>query len=108
MSSVLSQPGKERGFASRRASPTQKRTQSAAREKRNAGALESTSIRITFTYDPAINYAFQQNSIPVLRELVIRNGNFPRKELKVSLRTEPAFADPIELHIQRHRIGVGR
>src|SRR5689334_4469561 len=99
MSTVLSQPGKERGFAARRTSTTQKRSQSPAREKRNAGALESASIRITFTYDPAINYAFQQNSIPVLRELVVRNGNFPRKELKVSLRTEPEFADPVELHI---------
>jgi very-short-patch-repair endonuclease len=55
---------------------------------------------VTFTYDPAINYAFQQNSIPVLRELVVRNGGVPRKQLKVSLRTEPAFAEAIELHIQ--------
>jgi len=80
--------------------PPKKRTQSTAREKKNAVTLESASIRITFTYDPAINYAFQQNLIPVLRELVVRNGNFPRKELKVTLRTEPAFADPVELHIQ--------
>src|SRR4051812_14565234 len=100
MSTVLSQSARERGFASRRASPAQKRTQSTAREKKNAVTLESASIRITFTYDPAINYAFQQNLIPVLRELVVRNGNFPRKELKVTLRTEPAFADPVELHIQ--------
>ncbi|MGZ8899761.1 MAG: DUF4011 domain-containing protein, partial [Limisphaerales bacterium] len=106
MSTVLTQPGKEpgkeKGFAARRtaAAPTQKRTQANVREKRNAGGSEPASIRITFTYDPAINYAFQQNSIPVLRELVVRNGNLPRKELKVSLRTEPAFAEPVELHIQ--------
>src|SRR5262245_41655756 len=100
MSTVLSQPRRERGFASRGASPSQKRTQSTAREKRNASPSDSANIRITFTYDPAINYAFQQNLIPVLRELVVRNGDFPRKELKVSLRTEPAFADAVELHIQ--------
>ncbi|HEX7861422.1 MAG TPA: DUF4011 domain-containing protein [Verrucomicrobiae bacterium] len=98
MSTVLSQPAK--GIASRRIAPNQKRTQPAAREKRSGGAAEPASIRITFTYDPAINYAFQQNSIPVLRELVVRNGNLPRKELRVSLRTEPAFAEPVELHIQ--------
>ena len=96
MSTVLSQPVK--GIAARRTTPGQKRTQPAAREKRSAA--EPASIRITFTYDPAINYAFQQNSIPVLRELVVRNGSQPRKELKVSLRTEPAFAEPVELHIQ--------
>ena len=38
----------------------------------------------------------------MLRELVVRNGNLPRKELKVSLRTDPAFAEPVELHIQSH------
>src|ERR1044072_633292 len=101
MSTVLSQPGKEKSFASRRNSPIQKRIQSSAREKKNSGASDSASIRIAFTYDPAINYAFQQNLIPVLRELVVRNGDAPRKELKVSLRTEPAFADPVELHIQK-------
>ena len=73
---------------------------STAREKRSAGSAERASIAITFTYDPAINYAFQQNSIPVLRELTVRNGSVPKKELKVSLRTEPAFAEAIELHIQ--------
>ncbi|HUS33771.1 MAG TPA: DUF4011 domain-containing protein [Verrucomicrobiae bacterium] len=97
MSTVLSQPKREKGFAARGAAATQKRIQSTGREKRNAS--DSASIRITFTYDPAINYAFQQNLIPVLRELVVRNGDSPRKELKVSLRTEPAFADAVELHI---------
>src|SRR5688572_16588317 len=102
MSTVLTQPGKEKGIPSRRAAApsNQKKTLPNVREKRNGAASEPASIRITFTYDPAINYAFQQNSIPVLRELVVRNGSLPRKELKVSLRTEPAFAEPIELHIQ--------
>lgn len=73
--------------------------QANGKEKRVTGQAERASIGVTFTYDPAINYAFQQNSIPVLRELVVRNGSVPRKELKVSLRTEPAFAEFIELHI---------
>src|SRR5688572_14764936 len=98
MSIVLSKPAKEKGAASRRSSASEKRTPSSTKEKRNAS--DNPSIRITFTYDPAINYAFQQNMIPVLRELVVRNSDFPRKELKVSLRTEPAFADAVELHIQ--------
>ena len=93
MSTVLSQPESKRSVASRRPAPAQKKTG----EKKNAS--ESASIRIRFTYDPAINYAFQQNLIPVLRELVVRNGDAPRKELKVSLRAEPAFADAVELHI---------
>src|ERR1051325_4634501 len=100
MSTVLSQPGRKRSFASSVASPIQKRIQSAAKEKRNADTSDSASIRIRFTYDPAINYAFQQNLIPVLRELVVRNSNAPRNALKVSLRTEPAFAEAVELHIQ--------
>lgn len=104
MSTVLSRPGKQKGdFATRRTvtSPAQRKIHSNAREKRSAGsAAERANIAVTFTYDPAINYAFQQNSIPVLRELVVRNGSVPRKELKVSLRTEPAFAEAVELHIQ--------
>lgn len=50
--------------------------------------------------DPAINYAFQQNAIPVIKELRLRNNATPRKNLILRVCTEPAFAEPIELRLQ--------
>ena len=62
--------------------------------------LNRVRVAISVSHDPAINYAFQQNAIPVLRELVVRNDRTARRNLKITIRTEPAFAESTELHVQ--------
>lgn len=56
--------------------------------------------KISLVYDPAINYAFQQNAIPVVKELRFCNDITPRKNLVIRVTTEPAFAESIELRLQ--------
>jgi len=51
-------------------------------------------------YDQAINFAFQQNAIPVVKELRFYNDAHPRKDLIIRITTEPAFAEPMELRLQ--------
>lgn len=59
---------------------------------------EIAELRLTF--DAAINYAFQQNAIPVVQELWLRNGDVPRQNVVVRLTTEPEFAAPAEFRFQ--------
>lgn len=56
--------------------------------------------KISLVYDQAINYAFQQNAIPVVKELRFRNDLTSRKNLILRVTTEPAFAEPVELRLQ--------
>ena len=56
--------------------------------------------RLSLIYDRSINYAFQQNSIPVLKELRLQNNGVTRKDLTLRLTTEPAFAPPVEVRLQ--------
>jgi hypothetical protein len=58
------------------------------------------SLSIALIFDRVINYAFQQNAIPVVKELLIRNNAIPRKDLAIRVTTEPAFATPMELRLQ--------
>jgi len=55
---------------------------------------------ITLSYDLSINYAFQQNAIPVIKELRFKNDDTPRKNLVIRVSTEPAFAAPVEIRLQ--------
>lgn len=53
------------------------------------------------TFDPAINYAFQQNAIPVVQELRwVNDTGAARHDLTLRVTTEPAFAEPVELRLQ--------
>jgi len=54
-------------------------------------------MNITASFDKAINYAFQQNAIPLIKELVIRNDDRSRRNVRLRITTEPAFATPLEL-----------
>jgi very-short-patch-repair endonuclease len=56
-------------------------------------------------FDAAINYAFQQNAIPILNEFRLLNDSVERKELRVHLTTEPAFSEPLEMRIQSLQAG---
>jgi very-short-patch-repair endonuclease len=58
------------------------------------------NLKISLVYDKAINYAFQQNAIPVVKELRFCNDATPRKNLIIRIATEPAFAEPVELRLQ--------
>jgi len=56
--------------------------------------------QIDLIFDRAINYAFQQNAIPLVRELRFKNDITPRKNLILRVTTEPAFAEPVEIRLQ--------
>lgn len=47
---------------------------------------------LTFTYDHSINFAFQQNSIPVVKELHFKNDTAPRKDLVIKNKTKHGVA----------------
>lgn len=55
---------------------------------------------LTLTYDRSINYAFQQNAIPVVKELRLQNNGLARKDLVLRVSSEPAFAPVIEIRLQ--------
>lgn len=55
---------------------------------------------LSLIYDHSINYAFQQNSIPVVKELRLQNNGVARRDLLVRITTEPAFAPPVEIRLQ--------
>jgi hypothetical protein len=57
-------------------------------------------LSISLIIDRVINYAFQQNAIPVVKQLLICNNATPRKDLTIRITTEPAFATPMELRLQ--------
>ncbi|EIP99300.1 hypothetical protein OpiT1DRAFT_03814 [Opitutaceae bacterium TAV1] len=50
------------------------------------------SPSLVLAHDSAINYAFQQNAIPVIKELHFQNDATARKDLTIRVSTEPAFA----------------
>ena len=64
--------------------------------------MENTpdNLKISLVYDQAINYAFQQNAIPVVKELRFFNDATPRKNLIIRITTELAFAESVELRLQ--------
>ncbi|MEO7598240.1 MAG: DUF4011 domain-containing protein, partial [Opitutus sp.] len=55
---------------------------------------------LSVSHDPAINFAFQQNAIPVVKELRFRNDGVARRDLVIRVSTEPAFAEPAEIRVQ--------
>ena len=53
----------------------------------------SSQLDVEFIYLPVINYSMQQNRIPVVRLLSIKNNTeHPLADLKVFLTLEPEFA----------------
>lgn len=56
--------------------------------------------RLSMIYDHSINYAFQQNSIPVIKEIRLQNNGVARRDLTLRLTTEPAFAPAVEIRLQ--------
>lgn len=58
------------------------------------------TLSLAVSFDSAINYAFQQNAIPVVKELRFQNDDVARKDLVIRVSTEPAFAALAEIRIQ--------
>ena len=56
--------------------------------------------RLSLICDHSINYAFQQNSIPVVKELRLQNNGVARRDLLLRLTTEPAFAPTVDIRLQ--------
>ena len=63
-------------------------------------SIKATTPSVVISYDRAINYAFQQNAIPVIKELRFQNDASPRKDMVIWVSTEPAFASPVEIRLQ--------
>jgi very-short-patch-repair endonuclease len=59
-----------------------------------------SNLSISLIFDRVTNYAFQQNAIPVVKELLICNNATPRIDLTIRVTTEPAFSTPMELRLQ--------
>ncbi len=55
---------------------------------------------LALIYDHSINYAFQQNAIPVVKELLLQNNSVARKNLVLRLTSEPAFVLPVKIRLQ--------
>lgn len=43
------------------------------------------SLSLAVSFDPAINYAFQQNAIPVVKELRFQNDGVARTDLVIGV-----------------------
>lgn len=54
----------------------------------------------SINHDHSINYAFQQNAIPIIKELHLKNGSTARRDIVLRVTTEPAFAAPMEIRLQ--------
>ncbi len=65
-----------------------------------AAKPQATGVTVAVSHDRSLNYAFQQNAIPVIKELRLQNDATPRKNLTVRISTEPAFAEPLELRLE--------
>lgn len=60
----------------------------------------SAEITLRVDLDRAINFALQQNDVPVVKAIHIENaGNAPASDLTVRITTEPDFAEPWESKI---------
>lgn len=65
-----------------------------------------SEIKISIIYDHAINYAFQQNAIPVVKELRISNvTTIGYKSIVIKVTSDPGFVIPIEIFVERFEIG---
>lgn len=63
--------------------------------------MSCDASQIQLSFDRVINYAFQQNAIPLVRELLFKNDSQKRENLLLTVSTEPAFTEKFELRIQR-------
>lgn len=59
------------------------------------------NLEVQVVHAPVVNYAMQQNHVPMIREIMLRNtGEEDIKELCVQISFDPAFAEACQLHIE--------
>jgi hypothetical protein len=68
----------------------------------DGGEPGQACVVVQILADPTVSYASYQNNVPLLRGLSITNAtDDPLRDLEVSLRCEPEFADPMRLQFER-------
>ncbi len=59
-----------------------------------------SGLSVSIDCDATINYAFQQNAIPLVREVrLLNSGQAEHRTLCLTIRTEPPFTLPLEIRI---------
>jgi very-short-patch-repair endonuclease len=72
-----------------------------------AAEVDEARVEIRLDHDPHVNYALQQNAVPVVKELRLTNaGEDDLEDLEVEIRVEPELADPLELAVARIEAGA--
>lgn len=60
----------------------------------------TNGLTINLSYLPVINFAMQQNHVPVIREISLRNnGEETLKDIRIIVRFDPEFAQEYSTHI---------
>ena len=57
-----------------------------------AGDNTPTEPSLVLSHDSSVNYAFQQNAIPIVKVLQFKNNGIERKDIIIRISTEPGFA----------------
>ncbi|MBN1421345.1 MAG: DUF3320 domain-containing protein [Planctomycetes bacterium] len=69
--------------------------------------IRTEAVEVDLAYDPRVNYAMQQNAVPVVKTVRIRNaGPGDLEELRVALWAEPTLAPRFEIAIDRIPAGA--
>ncbi|MDE5786256.1 MAG: DUF3320 domain-containing protein [Duncaniella sp.] len=65
------------------------------------------SIEVSLNHIPVINFSMQQNHVPVIREIIVKNdGEADLEGVDIAIAFDPDFAEAPTLHIER--IGAGK
>lgn len=79
---------------------------SAPNQIQPAEALAPPRVEIELELDPTVNFAMQQNDVPVIKALrVVNRGEAELRELTVRLWSDPEFAAPWEARVERLAAG---
>lgn len=58
-------------------------------------------VEVNVIHVPVVNFAMQQNHVPVIREITLKNtGKDDLREVYVNISFEPDFASPYQLRIE--------
>ena len=62
--------------------------------------VEEPTVRLVFEVDHCVNFAMQQNDVPVVKSLVIDNPlDRPLENVRVQISGEPPFCEPWEARL---------
>ena len=69
-------------------------------------AAQNNPLELILHGSDSLNLAFQQNAIPVVQELRLRNSGEDRRELLLRITAEPPFAEPLEIRVESLAAGA--